>query len=434
MKYSIRYDIKSKTKDNSDGRALIRLRVSWAGQRVETLTGLQVNPEYWDVEEQRVRSSYRHSGDTGASLNSELSKLTTFIENVFTRHNVDEEVPTASTLKRRIRIHLGKEAPKSEMSLFECYDLFTSSVSIQNQWSDTTRRRVNNLKNHLYAFAPKLEFSDLDEQCLQKFLMFLIGNGLRNTTVEKNMSILRWFIRWASEHGHTDNTTALNYKPKLKGTDGNSKEIIYLDWDELMELYNHDFKGNVCHEQVRDVFCFCCFTGLRYSDVAKLDTSDVHDNYISVVTQKTTDGLRIELNDYSRAIMEKYKGNGDKKHKRLLPVISNQKMNDYLKDVGKEVGIDVPIRIVYYKGSTRHEEVHPKWELMSTHCGRRTFVVNALSLGIPAEVIMKWTGHSDYQAMKPYIAVVDKLKEQEMAKFNRIPNNSPKNPRKSSVE
>lgn len=57
---------------------------------------------------------------------------------------------------------------------------------------------------------------------------------------------------------------------------------------------------------------------------------------------------------------------------------------------------------------------------MIAHCGRRTFIVNALRLGVPSEVIMKWTGHSDYKAMKPYIKIVDKLKVSEMDKFNKF--------------
>ena len=221
----------------------------------------------------------------------------------------------------------------------------------------------------------------------------------------------------------------------LKGSDGNSKEIIYLEWDELMKLYDFEFgerhKGLA---SVRDVFCFCCFTGLRYSDAAKLRTTDICNDYISVVTQKTSDGLRIELNDFSRDILRRcrqFQLSDTNRTHRALPVISNQKMNAYLKEIGELVGIDKPVRIVYYAGSERIENVYPKYELLTTHCARRTFVVNALRLGIPAEVIMKWTGHSDFSAMRPYVKIVDELKEKEMRKFNLLSGNqSPKIPRK----
>jgi integrase len=185
-----------------------------------------------------------------------------------------------------------------------------------------------------------------------------------------------------------------------------------------MLLFNFDFPENKPSiPLVRDVFCFMCFTGLRYSDTAKLKRSDVKKTHILVVTKKTVDGVKIELNKYSRAILERYK-NVQYPDDKALPVISNQQMNDHLKIMGEIAGISDSQRIVYFKRNERIEKVFPKYALLSTHCGRRTFIVNALYLGIPAEVIMKWTGHSDYKAMKPYVKIIDKLKEQEMSKFD----------------
>jgi integrase len=105
---------------------------------------------------------------------------------------------------------------------------------------------------------------------------------------------------------------------------------------------------------------------------------------------------------------------------KALPVISNQKMNDYLKELGELAGIDSKESITYYKGSERIEEVYKKYELLTTHCGRRTFICNALAMGIPAHIVMKWTGHSDYNAMKPYIGVADEIKSELMGKFNEM--------------
>lgn len=234
----------------------------------------------------------------------------------------------------------------------------------------------------------------------------------------KEISLVRWFLRWAFNKGYYKGNLHVVFTPHLKGTDGNNKEVIHLTWNELLHMHNFVFKKTQTHlEHVRDVFCFQCFTGLRYSDVAKLKRADVKPGYISIVTQKTASSITIELNKYSSGILEKYKNykfNTD----LALPVISNQKMNNYLKSVGKECDISDLTKIVFFKGNQRHEEVYPKYELLTTHCGRRTFVVNALYLGIPAEVVMRWTGHTDYKTMKPYIKIVDELKEKEMNKFN----------------
>jgi integrase len=241
---------------------------------------------------------------------------------------------------------------------------------------------------------------------------------MRNTTIAKNVAFVKWFLRWTFGKGYYTGNLHLTWKPKFKGTDGNQKEVIFLSWNELMRLYNYEVPESKQYlERVRDVFCFTCFTSLRYSDVAKLSRSDVKPTHISIVTQKTTDSLKIELNKYSLAILDKYKDVPFPNNK-VLPVISNVRMNIYLKELGQLAGLNDPQRIVYFKGSQRVEEVYPKYELLTTHCGRRTFIVNSLYLGIPAEVIMRWTGHSDFKAMKPYVKIVDELKEQEMNKFN----------------
>jgi integrase len=118
-----------------------------------------------------------------------------------------------------------------------------------------------------------------------------------------------------------------------------------------------------------------------------------------------------------KKILEKYK---DIEGEKALPVISNQKMNDYLKELAELAGINDLVTTTYYKGNVRFEETTPKYALLGTHAGRRTFVCNALALGIPPNIVMKWTGHSDYKSMKPYIDIADEMKASAMDKFNLL--------------
>jgi len=156
-----------------------------------------------------------------------------------------------------------------------------------------------------------------------------------------------------------------------------------------------------------------------YSDVFNLKRSDIKDNHIEVTTIKTADSLIIELNNHSKAILDKYKDTAFEDNK-AFPVYSNQKMNDYLKELGELAKINEPVRETYYKGNQRIDEVTPKYALLGSHAGRRTFICNALSLGISPQVVMKWTGHSDYKAMKPYIDIADDIKANAMEKFNQL--------------
>lgn len=125
-----------------------------------------------------------------------------------------------------------------------------------------------------------------------------------------------------------------------------------------------------------------------------------------IVTLKTYDTIRIKLNKYSQGILRKYDDiqfpNG-----KALPVISNQKFNEYLKELGELAELNEPVDIVFYIGGTRENITCKKWELLTTHCARRTFVCNSLSLGATPEQVMAITGHSSYASMKPYIGLSD---------------------------
>jgi len=137
-----------------------------------------------------------------------------------------------------------------------------------------------------------------------------------------------------------------------------------------------------------------------------------------ITTIKTTDTLKIELNKYASSILKRYKGKKFPRN-RVLPVVSNQRMNEYLKEMAEIIGFNSPLTETYYKGNERIDEVYPKWQKIGTHTGRRTFICNALMLGISPQIVMKWTGHSDYKAMKPYIDIADKAKADAMKLFDK---------------
>jgi integrase len=224
-------------------------------------------------------------------------------------------------------------------------------------------------------------------------------------------------LRWAAQKGYIEKDAFESFKPKWKNT---PKKVIFLNWKEFNQLRYFSIPETKQYlERVRDVFLFCCFTGLRHSDVYNLKRSDVEDSHIEVTTIKTADNLIIELNNHSRTILDKYKDVAFADNK-VLPVISNQKMNDYLKELAELAEINEPVRETYYKGNQRIDEVAPKYALLGTHAGRRTFICNALALGISPQVVMKWTGHNDYKAMKPYIDIADDIKVSAMDKFNQL--------------
>jgi len=428
IKRNIIFTLESRKKDGVliTENVPIRMRVNFASKRIEFTTGYRIDSAKWDADKQRVKNGCSNKLKQSASeINASLLEYYTEIQSIFKRFEVEDVMPTPEQIKKAFNaLHKPvseEHKPKKEAlpcDFFQVFDDFVEDCGRQNNWTDSTFEKFAAVKNHLTNFREGLTFEFFDERGLNDYVGYLRDvKEMRNTTIGKQLSFLKWFLRWAFKKGVHQNNAYDSYKPKLKST---QKKIIFFTWDELNRFREFKIPSNKqALERVRDVFLFQCFTGLRYSDVFNLRRSDIKGDHIEVTTVKTSDSLIIELNNHSKAILDKYKDVAFEDDK-VLPVITNQKMNDYLKELAELVGIDEPVRQTYYRGNERIDEVTPKYALLGTHAGRRTFICNALALGIPPQVVMKWTGHSDYKAMKPYIDIADDIKANAMSKFNQL--------------
>jgi len=413
------------TRSNKKGDHPINVSIVIKGERLLTTTGYSISPDKWNKERQRVNQGFSNAnGITYNVINNKLSEIESYFSKL--ENQIEISDTTDFNLKDEFaeKFRTNKTKKKAE-TIFDHMDEFISEVGKLNDWTVSTVEKFNALKNHLRTFNPALKYENLNESGLISFMDYLKNvpltgdvQGMRNSTIKNRISFLKWFLRWATKKGYNNEAAFLSFNPKIKTIKSTDKEIVFLDWEELIRVYNFEFPDNKKYlTRVRDVFCFSCFTGLRYSDTANLKRSNIHETYISLTSIKDSDNLKIELNKYSAAILDKYKDE-QFPYDRALPVISNQRSNEYLKEMAKLCGIDTPVTEVYYKGNERIEEVRPKYEMICTHTARRTFISNALMKGIPVNVVMKWTGHSDYNAMKPYIAIADTAKKNEMDKFN----------------
>ena len=402
----------------------IRMRVNFASKRIEFTTGYRIDAAKWDTDKQRVRNGCTNKLKQSASeINASLLGYYTEVQEIFKKFEVEEIMPTPEQIKEAFNalhkpIEEVKQRKSTSNAFYKVFDEFVRECGRQNDWTDSTYEKFAAVKNHLMNFRDGLTFDFFDEKGLNDYVTYLRDvREMRNSTIGKQLSFLKWFLRWAFKKGLHQNNAYDSYKPKLKST---QKKIIFLTWEELNKLREFEIPAaKQALDRVRDVFLFQCFTGLRYSDVFNLRRSDIKGDHIEVTTVKTSDSLIIELNKHSKAILDKYKDVAFEDDK-VLPVITNQKMNDYLKELAELAGIDEPVRQTYYRGNERIDEVTPKYALLGTHAGRRTFICNALALGIPPQVVMKWTGHSDYKAMKPYIDIADDIKANAMSKFNQL--------------
>jgi integrase len=228
-------------------------------------------------------------------------------------------------------------------------------------------------------------------------MRFLLNKGYSPNTIGSRIKNLKVFMGEAMERGLTDNT---HFKSSRFKKPYEKSESIYLTLDEIKAIYELDLSENTRLEKVRDLFIIGCYTGLRFSDLEQLCTDNLIDNKtkIKIKTVKTGEVVVIPLHKHVREILEKHDG--------IPPqLISNQKMNDYLKEIGEKAGITDAVIINTTKGMIKESATYNKFELITSHTARRSFATNAYLNDIPSISIMKITGHSTEKAFLTYIKI-----------------------------
>ena len=432
LKRNINFWLDSRKKDGVPvtENLVIRMRLSYGGKAFDYSTGYRIDASKWDVKKQRVKNGCTNKRkETSIQINTELNRLENLLQDIFREFEYAEQKPTMDNIKTVFKQQISDVASTAsnepsqetipEKTFWDIYDEFVKECGRKNDWTHSTFEKFAAFKNHLLAFkkfAKNPSFDFFTEKGLNDLVDFFRKDcDMLNSTIGKQMGYLKWFLKWAAAKGYHMVMDYNTFKPKLKNTQA---KVIFLTDEEVKKIMNFEIPETKKYlERVRDVLIFCCYTGLRYSDVENLRRSDIKEDHIEITTVKTADSLVIELNKHSKAILDKYKDVAFEGN-RALPVISNQKMNKNIKELGRLAEIDTPIRITQYRGNERIDNVYPKYELLCTHTGRKTFICKALSLGIAPNVVMKWTGHSDYKAMKPYIDIADSVRANAMSLFD----------------
>jgi integrase len=438
--------LKSASAEASE-KQLIYLFFSFENTRLKFSTGQHIAPKYWNKTSQRPRKNYEGFD----VLNPFLDELEQQVMNIYTRSLTEGINVTVEYLRAKLNSFLNKDEEK-KLTLIDYLDKYIAYK--KGLVRDTTIEKFEHLKKKLLKFSKDckfpITFETMNLEFYNEFKKWMFSQGKERSTTNKNISLFKIFLHWCELNQYCQHLTYL----KLWKTPHTEKEVIALTNEELFRLYGHKMfeTANVKNEKdkkrtvspetlslVRDVFCFSCLTGLRYSDVMNLTKASVINNthlkYNSIKTE--TENL-ITLNQYALAIIKKYntkkmfiefdtveeerygyqymKNKAVKNKDSLFPYISNVNANLYLKIVCEQAGIDSPTPKVSFAGNKRKETTQPKYELISFHRGRRTHITLSLERGMRAEVVMKNSGHKDYKSFKKYIAVSDKTREQETQK------------------
>ena len=427
--YTIRFVLHRRT---DTPRQHLQMRVTpRGGKPVSFATGKALTAAEWDANIGMAKGRTPEA----AEANTLINKWSRVVEDLFSHYDSLQIVPTAEQLRKDFAratnedelIETYTPQPTSQITLIAAYTQFIVSGQESGEWSNGTVYIMSVFRRLLSQFKPDVPINMVDDAFMEAFHKWLVNErNQQGVSVAGNLQKMRWFLKWARKKGIYDGDSDRSYRPKVKGANEKTRSVVFLTLDELRIFEKYEFAER--HYQLaKDVFLFCCNTGLRHSDILKLRRADIHGDSITFTTQKTNSTLTVPLNDKAKAILDKYaKCHSNRRQKTLgvvdpaIPTPDQKTVNKHLHDMMKMVGIDAPTHHIYFLGNTRHDEVVPKYELITTHTARHTFIVTAIGLGIPIPVIMGWTGHSNYNAMLPYISVANDTSTNAMQKFNTI--------------
>lgn len=383
-----------RSKTTAKGLVPIYLRVTVDGVRIEITTKRFVEPSRWSVSAGKMKGNSEES----RSINSYLDILKGKVYDAQKEILQSNKAVTASTMKNKI---LGTEEKKQMLvAIFKDHNKRMEAL-IGKEYSISTHKRYETTMQHTINFM-KWKFSisdisikDIDLSFITDFEFYLrtIRNCNNNSTIKyiKNFGKI---IKICVANGWLQNDPFNNFKCRIQEV-----ERIYLTEEELKAIYNKTF-NTLRLNQVKDIFLFSCYTGLAYIDVKQLTNNNLiigidGTKWISTHRQKTETLSKIPLLPVAEEIVQKYSDCPKCLNEEiLLPVPSNQKMNEYLKEIATICGI--------------------KKELTS-HSARHTFATTVtLTNGVPIESVSKMLGHKNLKTTQHYAKILDKKISDDM--------------------
>lgn len=299
--------------------------------------------------------------------------------------------------KRNINKH-------SALSFFDCYNKFVAFNS--GQWTSGTQNHFQTLKNHLEEYEKdhlkeKIKMDDLDETFYCKFRddYFVGFKKLGNSTSNNYLKKFKQFCEYAAKKEWI--TKKVHFDEFKRLTEAETFHVA-LKKSELDKIINLDFSNNARLDRVRDLFLLEIYTGQRFSDIPQvLDLSDDVEESINIYQKKTFGKAFIPIHSTLKNHLKNIK---DKNYTEITS-ISLQKFNDYLKEIAQlaEMNRKHKWKILVGKEQISKEEF--RYNLITSHTGRRTFCTLALKNGIDRETIMKVTGHKTYEQFRKYVKV-----------------------------
>lgn len=412
----IKFDLSNPERPNST----IRMRVTLGGQRSSISTGLTIPPALWSSNHRvktglAILAKYDMTVMQANFINNRLDLLQGEVVNAVTRQLADGNADINVDLVRsHIRRLLGGEQPRSAennslVTAMHCYIEHLKTAKGRNGQTTSPNtlkaynRALNAMSNYEGVIKRSIDTTHVDREFHRTYINHMGAAGYKPSYASKIMDCVKAALKWAEDQGQPIHADVRN--GKLAKIQPKKWRRATLSTDELKHLMTLDLKGKL--EKTRDLLVIGCWTALRVSDLMKLGGVKVHKDedgeFIQVESTKVAGTfIEVPLHDHVQAIRGRWQG--------WPPAISDQRFNEYVKELCKLAGMTEPMqgevaKVVEVNGKATKRNVpgtYQKWELISSHTCRRSFATNFYG-AIPTGDIMHVTGHASEKQLMEYI-------------------------------
>ena len=376
---------------NQQNKCPIKCRITYNSKRKLFSTGLFINPDNWFSKQQKAKPP----APDNDIINAELSLISQKINGAF----LFLKVSSVKFDVEDIYLRYKGENINVEKTLIEVFNMHNDKMFklVGREYTMATYYKFNEAKTHVKNFLVfKYNKSDiLLTKITLKFLDdfdYYLKSELnhKQITINKLIQRLRKIIKLALAEGYINKDPFILYRPKKYKVD-----LVYLTVEELKSLEEHDFSYNERLQRIRDCFVFCCYTGLAYAEMAALKKEHIIDGFdgnkwIRMSRKKTGGLVSVPILPQALSILDKYYH-----QERLLPIVSNQKFNSYLKEIGAILGFN---------------------KKLTHHIARKTFATTVLLYNnVSMEIVSELLGHSKMSiTQQHYAKIIQKKVSEEM--------------------
>lgn len=401
-------------KVNKQGFSPIKAVVTINYKEAKKVVG-HIKKNHWDKNKQRaVKQGSGVKYNEYKEINKELDNFSENVQSFLKSEKEKGNEITAELLKEYFKSYSKGNANNHTKTIWEAWDEYLQYIKL-NKAASTVKNHTTT-RNYFKEFetntGTKVSFNNITTAFGRKFEAYVLNDKQQhNNYLSTLLRRFKAFLNWCIDSGYYTGAIPKNFTVTEKpGT------VVTLSVDEFNQLYKHEFKSQRL-ERVRDIFCFGSLTGLRIGDLKRLTRDNIQNGFIVTYMQKVKldEPLHIPILAQAQKIIDKYQ-----EQYFLLPQLSEQKFNSYIKEAAKEAGITAQVPLMSFKTSKGVETMATKDELIHAHMTRKTFATLAYRAGIDIETIKKITGIKQEKTIQRYLRIETDTLAEKMKAFSNL--------------